>query len=315
MQKDCKIFVAGHNGLIGLALVRALRAHGYDNLLLRPHAELDLARQADVEAFFAAERPDVVFLAAAKVGGIGAMTALPADFIATNLAIALNVIEAARRQGAGKLINLVSSCIYPPQAPQPLSETAAQSTGPLDPVYEAEAIVKIAALRLCQCSNQQHNTEFLSALPANIYGLGDHYNLDYGHVLPALIRKFHEAKMQNAEVTLWGDGSPLREFLHASDLAEALVLLMEQGTRATVGDLVNLGSGQEISIRELAGLVAKAVGYTGAVHWDASKPNGFPRRRLDSSRILALGWKPRIPLGIGITLAYQDFLAQSQSGQ
>ncbi len=314
MRQDSKIFVAGHRGMVGLALVRALQAHGYGNLVLRTHAELDLTRQAEVEAFFAAERPDVVFLAAAKVGGIGANSTFPADFITINLAIALNVIDCAQRFGVRKLINLGSSCIYPKLAPQPIREEALLS-GPLEPTNEAYAIAKIAALRLCKHNNQQHGTEFLSAMPTNLYGFGDHYDLEKSHVLPALIRKFHEAKVLGTPVTLWGDGSPLREFLHASDLAEALVLLMMKGNQTSPGDLVNIGSGQEISIRDLAALVGRTVGYAGAVQWDTSKPNGTPRKLLDSSRIRTLGWQPRIALATGIALAYQDFLAQGQASQ
>ena len=306
MEKNDKIYVAGHRGLVGSAIVRRLKAAGYENIVTRGHAELDLARQADVEGFFETERPKYVFLAAAKVGGIGANSTYPADFIYANLAIALNVINSAYKFGVEKLLNLGSSCIYPKLAPQPLKEEYLL-TGPLEPTNEGYALAKIAAIRLCKHYNDQYGTNYISAMPTNLYGTGDNYDLEGSHVLPAMIRKFHEAKVAGADVTLWGDGSPYREFLHADDCANALVLLMEKFGYADLGEFINVGSGQELTIRELAEKVGKAVGFTGKIRWDSSKPNGTPRKLMDNSRLFALGWKPRIGLDEGIVVAYQDF--------
>ncbi len=309
MEKRDKIYVAGHRGLVGSAIMRKLAEKGYGNIVTRTHAELDLTRQAEVEAFFAAERPAYVFLAAAKVGGIGANSSLPAEFIHDNLAIALNVIHAAWKYGTTKLLNLGSSCIFPKMASQPMKEEALL-TGPLEPTNEAYAIAKIAAIRLCKHYNQQYGTNFLSAMPTNLYGPGDNYDLEGSHVLPAMIRKFHEAKLAGASVTLWGDGSPFREFLHADDLAEAVLLLMEKYDAEDIGEFINLGSGSELTIRELAAKVAEAVGFEGEVKWDASRPNGTLRKLMDSSRLFALGWKPRVGLDAGIAAAYEDFKAR-----
>jgi GDP-L-fucose synthase len=309
MDKHDRIYVAGHRGLIGSAIIRRLTAGGYDNIATRTHSELDLKRQAEVEAFFASDKPDYVFLAAAKVGGIGANSAFPADFIYENLAIALNVIEAARRSGVKKLVNLGSSCIYPKMAAQPMKEEALL-TGPLEPTNEAYAIAKIAAIRLCKHYNEQYGTNYISAMPTNMYGQGDNYDLQGSHVLPAMIRKFHEAKAAGTDVTLWGDGSPYREFLHADDCADALVMLMEKYDYADVGEFINLGSGKELTIRELAEKVAKAVGFAGRVIWDKSKPNGTPRKLMDSSRLFALGWRPKVGLDEGIAAAYEDYLGR-----
>jgi GDP-L-fucose synthase len=308
MNKTDKIYVAGHRGLVGSAIMRGLEARGYENILVRRHSELDLTRQEEVERFFEAERPDYVFLSAAKVGGIGANSSYPADFIYQNLAIAVNIIESARRSGVKKLLNLGSSCIYPKMAPQPLREEYLM-TGPLEPTNEAYALAKIAAIRLCRHYNDQYRTDYISAMPTNMYGRGDNYDAEGSHVMPAMIRKFHEAKEAGKEVTLWGDGSPLREFLFADDCAAALVFLMESGDYAGIGELINVGTGEELSIRELAEKIAGVVGYRGSIAWDESKPNGTPRKLLDSSRLHAMGWAPKIGLNEGIRLAYTDFLA------
>lgn len=315
MTIDAKIYVAGHRGLVGSAIARRLRAGGYGNIVTRTHAELDLSRQAEVEAFFEAERPEYVFLAAARVGGIGANTSLPADFIYDNLAIGLHVIEASRKYGVLKLMNLGSSCIYPKLAPQPMKEEYLLS-GELEPTNEPYAIAKIAAIKLCSSYNRQHGTDFLSVMPTNLYGPGDNYDLQGSHVLPALIRKFHEAKTSGADrVTLWGDGSPYREFLYSEDLADAVVFLMERKSAAELGEFVNVGSGKELRILELAEAVREAV-YADApdracaIEWDRSKPNGTPRKLLDVSRLADLGWRSRTPLGEGLVLAYRDFLSR-----
>ncbi len=307
MTADSRIYVAGHRGLVGGAIMRRLKSGGYTNIITRTHAELDLTRQAEVEAFFGQERPEYVFLAAAKVGGIGANSSYPADFIYTNLAIGLNVIHAAYKSGVTKLLNLGSSCIYPKMAPQPMKE-AYLLTGPLEITNEAYALAKIAAIRLCKHYNEQYGTNYISAMPTNLYGIGDNYDLEGSHVLPAMIRKFHEAKVAGTDVTLWGDGSPYREFLHADDCADALVTLMERHDYKQLGEFVNLGSGSELTIRELADKVGKAVGFQGTVRWDSSKPNGTPRKLMDERRLFGLGWRPRISLDEGIAGAYADFL-------
>lgn len=307
MNKTSKIYLAGHRGLVGSAVLRKLQASSYSNIVTRTHAEVDLTRQAEVEAFFEAEKPEYVILAAAKVGGIGANSTYPADFLYQNLAIAQNVIHSAYRFGVKKLVNLGSSCIYPKLTPQPLKEDALL-TGPLEVTNEAYAVAKIAAIRLCKHYNDQYGTNFLSAMPTNMYGPGDNYDLNKSHVLPAMIRKFHEATVNGGPVVLWGDGSPFREFLYSDDLADAIVYLLEHKDYADVGELINVGSGSEVSIRQLAETIQTIVGYTGEVKWDSTKPNGTPRKLMDSSRLFALGWKPRIGLEEGIRLAYQDFL-------
>jgi len=317
MRQDSFIYIAGHTGLVGSALVRALRAAGYENLLLATHAELDLCDQAATRAFFEAERPNYVFLAAATVGGIGANSTVPATFIADNLSIALNAIDAAHRSGVKKLLNLGSSCIYPKLAPQPIREEALM-TGPLEPTNDAYALAKIAAIKLCMAYNQQYGTDYLSLMPANLYGLGDTYDREGGHVLPTLIAKFDDAKRSGArEVTLWGDGSPLREFLWADDLAQCAVWLMQNHTAQDVGGWINIGSGQELSIAELAEQVRTVV-FADApddalpqIIWDHSKPNGTPRKLLDSSRINALGWRATTPLAVGLLQAYADYLTRN----
>ncbi len=314
MDKNTKIYLAGHRGLVGSAIMKSLKAKGYTNLVTRTHHELDLTRQKDVEDFFAQEKPEMVILAAAKVGGIGANSTYPADFIYENLAIAQNVIHSAYVYGVKKLINLGSSCIYPKMAPQPLKEEYLL-TGPLEVTNEAYAVAKIAAIRLCKHYNEQYGTNFLSAMPTNLYGPGDNYDLNNSHVLPAMIRKFHEAKVNNTTVTLWGDGTPLREFLYSEDLADAIVYLLENKDYQDVGELINVGSGKEVSIKELAELVAQTVSYTGEVKWDSSKPNGTPRKLMDSSRLLALGWNPKISLIVGIRLAYSEFLKKAKEDE
>jgi GDP-L-fucose synthase len=313
MEKHDKIYVAGHHGLVGSAILRRLMSGGYDNIVVRSHDELDLTRQAAVESFFEAERPDYVFLGAAKVGGIGANARYPADFIYVNLSIAANVIHSAFKYEVKKLLNLGSSCIYPKMASQPMKEEALLS-GPLEPTNEAYALAKIAAIRLCRHYNDQYGTNYISAMPTNMYGKGDNYDLDGSHVLPAMIRKFHEAKEEGREVLLWGDGSPLREFLYADDCADALVFLMEKCEYSDLGELVNVGSGEELSIRELAEKIARVVGYRGPIRWDSSKPNGTPRKLMDSSRLRALGWTPKMTLDDGIKAAYEDFLCGSSRG-
>lgn len=307
MFMGSKVYLAGHRGLVGSAIHKELVSQNYENILTRTHAELDLTRQADVESFFGAERPDVVILSAARVGGILANSTYPAEFIYQNLAIAANVVEASHRTGVRKLVNLGSSCIYPKYAPQPMKEEYFM-TGPLEPTNEAYAIAKIAAIRLCKHYNEQYGTNYISVMPTNMYGPGDNFDLTTGHVLPAMIRKFHEAKVSNDSVTLWGDGTPYREFLYSEDLARAIVFLIENVDAEQVGEFINIGSGREVSIRELSEIVAAVVGYSGQVHWDTSKPNGTPRKLLDSSRLFELGWRPRVGLEQGIQLAYESFL-------
>lgn len=310
MQRREKIYVAGHRGLVGSALMRRLERGGYAQTVTRTHAELDLADAAEVDGFFARERPEHVFLAAAKVGGIHANATFPAEFIRENLAIELNVIEAARRHRVKKLLFLGSSCIYPKHAPQPMKEEHLL-TGPLEPTNEPYAIAKIAGLKLCAACNRQYGTDFLCVMPTNLYGTGDHYDLENSHVLPALIRKMHEAKAAAApEVVVWGTGTPRREFLHADDLADACVFLMEKHTAAEIGECINIGSGEDLTIRALAEQVAAVVGYNGKLHFDPSKPDGTPRKLLDVSRMNALGWRARTALAEGIASAYADYRAR-----
>ena len=305
MEKNSKIYVAGHRGMVGSAIVRELRRQGYTNLLTRTHAELDLTRQADVERFFADERPDYVFLAAAKVGGIVANQSAPADFMYQNMALEMNVIHAAWQSGCRKLEFLGSSCIYPRLAPQPMKESCLL-TSALEQTNEAYALAKISGLKYCEYLNRQYGTDFISVMPTNLYGPNDNYHPEHSHVLPALIRRFHEAKVQGQPaVTCWGDGSPLREFLYVDDLANLCVFLMNHYSG---NETVNAGTGKEISIRELAALVARTVGYEGEIRWDATQPNGTPRKLLDVSKAAALGWTYRTELADGIRLAYEDFL-------
>ncbi len=304
MEKDAKIFVAGHKGLVGSAVQRKLEKEGYRNLVVRTSDELDLTRQAEVETFFSEESPEYVFLCAAKVGGIMANSTYPADFIYQNVMIAANVIHASFRRGARKLLNLGSSCIYPKHAPQPLKEDCLL-TGTLEPTNEAYAVAKIAAIKLCRYYNEQYGTNFLSVMPTNLYGPGDNFDLDTSHVLPALIRRFHEAKAASVpEVTLWGTGSPLREFLYVDDLSDACVFLMQEHHARDIGEFINIGTGEDLSIRELAELIARVVGYDGDIRWDPAKPDGTPKKLLDVSRVNALGWKAKMGLEEGIKCVY-----------
>jgi GDP-L-fucose synthase len=305
MDTDARIFVAGHRGLVGSAIVRRLRHAGYGNLLLRTRAELDLRDPAAVDRFFAAERPSHVFLAAAKVGGIRANDTYPADFLRENLQIQTAVIDAAWRHGTTKLLFLGSSCIYPKLAPQPIREESLL-TGPLEPTNEWYAIAKIAGLKLCQAYRRQHGFDAISAMPTNLYGPGDNFNLLDSHVLPALIRRCHEAKASHApELVVWGTGTPRREFLHVDDLADALLFLMQHYADESH---VNVGWGEDLSIRELAELVARVVGYEGRLTFDATKPDGTPRKLLDVSRLNGLGWSPTIRLEHGIRTTYEWYL-------
>ena len=305
MQKSSKIFVAGHNGLVGSALVRRLNKNGFTNLVFRSHAELDLTNQPAVERFFVKEKPHYVFLAAAKVGGIYANNTYPADFIFSNLQVQMNVINESWRSGVKKLLFLGSSCIYPKYAPQPMREDALLS-GQLEPTNEAYAIAKIAGIIMCRSYNRQYHTDFISVMPTNLYGPNDNYHPVNSHVLPALIRRFHEAKENNSPVvTIWGTGNPTREFLYSDDLADACIFLMEKHTG---NDIVNIGSGVEVTIRELANIIKKSVGYTGKIEFDVTKPDGTPRKLLDCSKLHAMGWRHSIGLGEGIKLAYEDFL-------
>lgn len=304
-----KVYIAGHRGLVGSAIVRRLHAGGYRNIVTRSHAELDLTDQQAVQAFFAAERPEYVFLAAAKVGGILANNTYRAEFIYQNTMIAANVIHAAYRYGARKLLFLGSSCIYPKHAPQPLQENYLL-TGPLEDTNEPYAIAKIAGIKMCGAYNHQYGTDFLCAMPTNLYGPGDNYDLNTAHVLPALIRKMHEAKVQRApSVAVWGTGSPLREFLYSDDLADACVFLMERLHASDIGELINIGTGTEVSIRALAQRVQSVVGFDGDLVFDTTKPDGTPRKLLDTSRLTRLGWSPTVDLHRGIALAYADFMA------
>lgn len=313
ITREKKIYIAGHRGLVGSALVRELEGLGYTNLIVRTHSELDLTNQAQTLEFFLSERPSHVYLAAAHVGGIGANSIYPADFIYQNLAIALNVIDAAYKANVDKLCNLGSSCIYPRMAPQPIREDALL-TGALEPTNEPYALAKISAIKLCESYNRQYGTNFLSLMPTNLYGIGDSYDPHNSHVLPALIYKFHQAKQLNHDkVELWGDGTPLREFLYADDLAQCAVHLMEGFSAQEVGPWINVGSGVECSIAELAEAVRSVVFEDAlisrpAIVWDTTKPNGTPRKLLDCSRINALGWKASTDMRAGIKRAYQDYL-------
>lgn len=305
MEKNAKIYVAGHKGMVGSAIVRELERQGYANIITRTHSELDLCRQADVEAFFAKEKPEYVFLAAAKVGGIVANSEALADFMYANMMLEMNVIHAAWQNGCKKLEFLGSSCIYPRLAPQPMPESCLL-TSALEKTNEAYALAKISGLKYCEFLNRQYGTDYISVMPTNLYGPNDNYHPVHSHVLPALIRRFHEARQSGAEsVTCWGDGTPLREFLYVDDLANLCVFLMNNYSG---NETVNAGTGKEISIKELTGLVADIVGYRGKILWDASKPNGTPRKLLDVSKAESLGWKYKTELADGIRMAYDDFL-------
>lgn len=337
MKKNSRIYLAGHRGLVGSAILRALKDQGYKNLLLRTHSELDLLRQRDVEIFFENERPDYVICAAAKVGGISANDTFPADFLYENLMISTNLIQAAYKNNVKKLLNLGSTCIYPRSAPQPLKEEYLLS-GYLEPTNEAYAVAKIAAVKMCAFYNKQYGTDFLSVMPTNLYGPGDNYSLKTSHVLPAMIRKFHLAKllMEGAidaiaedlksqsdprdienelkkhgiyadRLILWGSGRPLREFLYSDDLADACLFLMKSFSGKDLGEIINIGFGRDLSIADLAEMVKDIVGFQGNIEWDASKPEGTPRKAVDTSRMESLGWRPSVDLKDGIRRTYDAY--------
>lgn len=305
MNKDSKIYVAGHAGMVGSAICRRLKAENYANICTKSHKELDLTRQSEVEDFFAAEKPEYVFLAAAKVGGIIANSRHGADFMYDNMILEMNVIHSAWKNGCKKLMFLGSSCIYPRLAPQPMKEDCLL-TSSLEKTNEAYALAKISGLKYCEYLNVQYGTDYISVMPTNLYGPNDNYHPEHSHVLPALIRRFHEAKVSGAkEVVCWGTGAPLREFLYVDDLADACVFLMNNYSG---NETVNLGTGKELSIKQLTELVAKVVGYTGKISWDSTKPDGTPRKLLDVSKLSSLGWHYKTELEDGIRLTYADFL-------
>jgi GDP-L-fucose synthase len=305
IAREARIFVAGHRGLVGSAIWRELQQRGFTRLIGRTHAELDLLDGAAVRAFYSQEKPEYVIDAAAKVGGILANDRHPAEFLFQNLQIQNNLIHGAYQAGVRRLLFLGSSCIYPRLAPQPLKEEYLL-TGPLEPTNEWYAVAKIAGIKMCQAYRRQYGCDFISAMPTNMYGPNDNYDLQSSHVLPALIRKFHEAKAANASaVTCWGTGSPLREFLYSDDLARACVFLLENYSEE---QFINVGSGSEVTVRELTETIKRVVGFAGQIVWDKAKPDGTPRKLMDSSRLFALGWRPQVGLEAGIRLAYQDFL-------
>ncbi len=329
MEKNARIYVAGHRGLVGSAITRNLQARGYVNLVQRTHAELDLTVQTATEAFFTTEKPDYVFLAAAKVGGIHANNTYPADFIRENLAVQSNVIHAAYLNGVKRVLFLGSSCIYPKLAPQPLKEEYLL-TGPLEPTNRAYALAKIAGIEMCWSYNRQYGTKFLAAMPTNLYGPGDTYHLENSHVIPALIRKFHQAKVAGAKaVTVWGSGTPRREFMYSDDMADACVYLMnlpDEKYESLLGSdetksgrfeppLINVGVGTDVTIRELAGAVGEVTGFAGAIVFDATKPDGTPRKLMDVGRLRSQGWRATTSLRAGLELAYRDFLAGEHAGR
>jgi GDP-L-fucose synthase len=308
MDKQAKIFVAGHRGMVGSAIVRRLQAAGYTNVLTRKHAELDLTNQAAVAQYLAQERPDYLFLAAAKVGGIHANNTYRAEFIYQNLMMEANIVHAARQAGVQRLLFLGSSCIYPRDCPQPIKEEYLL-TGPLEPTNEPYAIAKIAGIKLCESYNRQYGTQYVSVMPTNLYGPNDNYDLNNSHVLPALIRKAHEAKLRgDTTYVVWGSGRPMREFLYVDDMADACLFLME---RDDINDgLFNVGTGQDVTIRELAETVMQVVGFKGEIVFDATKPDGTPRKLLNVNRLHALGWSATTQLQQGIARAYADFLTK-----
>ena len=329
MNKNSKIYIAGHRGLVGSALMRNLKSAGYNNLILHTHAELDLTDQAATEAFFAKEKPDYVFLAAAKVGGILANNSYPAEFIRDNLAIQTNIIHAAYKNGVTRLMFLGSSCIYPKLAPQPMKEEYLL-TGPLEPTNRPYALAKIAGIEMCWSYNRQYGTKYLAVMPTNLYGPGDNYHLENSHVIPALIRKFHEAMLANAkEVVVWGTGTPKREFLYSEDMSDACIYLMNLpdgsfdvllGSDETMSGkfeppLVNIGVGHDVSIGDLAILIKQVVGYTGEIIFDTSKPDGTPRKLMDVSRLNELGWSAPTSLQAGLAKAYTDFINNLGAGK
>lgn len=310
MDKCARIYVAGHRGMVGSSIVRELNRQGYHNIITRAHSELDLTRQTDVEAFFAQEKPEYVFLAAAKVGGIAANSTSMADFMYANMLLEMNVIHSAWKNECKKLLFLGSSCIYPRLAPQPMPEDALL-TSALEPTNEAYALAKISGLKYCEFLNRQYGTDFISIMPTNLYGPNDNYDPANSHVIPALIRRFHEAKVNHRpSVTCWGDGSAQREFMYVDDLAQFCLFMMNHYSG---NEFVNAGTGQEISIKELTELVADVVGYHGQIQWDTTKPNGMPRRLVDVSKATAMGWTAQTTLKDGIKLAYRDFLDRGVS--
>jgi GDP-L-fucose synthase len=312
MDPSTRIHVAGHGGMVGSAIVRALRLHGFNNLLLRSRSELNLCEAADVRAFYEHEKPECVIIAAARVGGIHANSTYPAEFLHENLAIAHNLIHESWRHGVKRLLFLGSSCIYPKSVPQPMAEESLL-TAPLEPTNEAYAVAKITGLKLCQYYRQQYGVLFHSAMPTNLYGPGDNYHPENSHVLPALIRRFHEAvQNKSPRVTLWGTGIARREFLHADDLAEGLLTVLQLDNPP---DWINVGFGSDVTIRELADIVACVTGFSGEMDWDSSKPDGTLRKLMDSTKVLSTGWRPKYDLESGIRHAYQDFLQQIQSGR
>jgi GDP-L-fucose synthase len=321
MEPSAKIYIAGHRGLVGSALMRNLRDKGFDNFVTRTHAELDLTNQTAVEEFFAAEKPDYVFLAAARVGGIHANNTYPAEFIRDNLAIQTNIIHAAYKNNVKRLLFLGSSCIYPKLAPQPMKEEHLL-TSELEPTNRPYALAKIAGIEMCWAYNRQYGTQYLAVMPTNLYGPGDNYHPENSHVIPALIRRFHEAKLANTpSVTVWGSGTPKREFLYSEDMADACVYLMNlpdeqfvpllgQDRNDGLAPLMNVGVGEDLTIRELAETVKNVVGYQGTIEFDATKPDGTPRKLMDVGRLNAMGWKAATPMQTGLAASYQDFLAR-----
>lgn len=315
MQRDAKVYVAGHRGLVGSALMRRLEQGEYRNVVTRTHAELDLCNQREVISFFEAERPEFVFVAAAKVGGILANDTFPAEFLYQNLMIETNVIQAAHQCGARKLLFLGSSCIYPKHAPQPMTEDCLLS-GKLEPTNEAYAIAKIAGIKLCAAYNRQYKSNFLCVMPTNLFGPNDNYNLATSHVVPALLRKMHVAKKQGiSKVSVWGTGTPRRELLYSDDLADACVFLMERHNATELGEFINVGVGEDMTIRELAVMIADVVGYAGGLEFDTMRPDGTQRKLLDVRRMKALGWKPKTSLREGLRRTYDDFLKTGRSSQ
>jgi GDP-L-fucose synthase len=319
MTSQPKIYVAGHRGMVGSAIVRALRDSGHDRFVMRTHAELDLTDQRGVMNLFATEKPDQVYIAAARVGGIHANNTYPAEFIYSNLMVQANVIHAAYTHGVRKLLFLGSSCIYPRLAPQPMREEALL-TGTLEPTNEPYAVAKIAGIKLCESYNRQYGTDYRSVMPTNLYGPGDNYHPENSHVVPAMLRRFHEAKLAGApSVAVWGTGTPRREFLYVDDMAAACVRVMEmdsatwQANTSPMQRLLNVGYGSDVSIAELAHAVAKAVSYEGKITFDTSRPDGAPRKLIDSSRLHALGWQPKVGLEQGLALAYADFAEHTSS--
>jgi len=314
MDRNAKIFIAGHRGLVGSAILRRLQTGGYGNLVTRNRTELDLSDQRAVQQFYAAEKPDYVFIAAAKVGGIHANNTYPADFIYHNLMIECNLIHGAYQHGVKKLLFLGSTCIYPKLAPQPMQEEHLL-TGALEPTNEPYAVAKIAGIKMCSAYNRQYGTNFMSVMPTNLYGQNDNYHPQDSHVLPALIRRMHEARARgDKQVMVWGTGNARREFLAGDDMADACVFLMERFDAKDLGEFINIGAGNDMTIREVAGIVAKVVGFTGALVYDTTKPDGAPRKWVDGSRLTALGWKPQVSLEDGLRAAYQDFLRQLDAG-